>query len=155
MDEQESSFPKISHPRRISWLTIFLALLTVVAFIAVSRPDMGYYEYSGMGAREIWSGSPVVPQMMDSAVSYPSSAAPSSIPGSMMDNAMYERGVEYDPYYLYPSPNASVKDTRELLKVNYSAAMQTRDVQGLTRRVETTVRGHGGRLDQISSASEN
>src|SRR3989338_253888 len=156
MVEQSSVLPRISHPRRISWVTIFLALLTAVAFIAVSRPDMGYYAYSGMGGSfRTTSVDPAVPQMMDvSGVSYTSNAVPSSAPPAMMDNAMYERGVEYDPYYLYPSPNASAKDTRELLKVNYSAAMQTRDVQGLTRRVETTVRGHGGRIDQISSASE-
>src|SRR3990172_9364400 len=54
----------------------------------------------------------------------------------------------------YPNPNVPVNDTREFLKVYYSAFMRTRDVQGLTRRVETTIRGYGGRIDQESSSPQ-
>lgn len=64
-------------------------------------------------------------------------------------NIDYAYAPDYYPYP-YPGGDVPVTDERELLKVNYSASMQTRDVTGLTRRVETTVRGHDGRIDQIS-----
>lgn len=59
-------------------------------------------------------------------------------------------------YYPYPyqNPDVPVGDTREFLKVYYNASMQTRDVPALTRRVETIVRGHSGRIDQESSSSK-
>lgn len=59
-------------------------------------------------------------------------------------------------YYPYPyqNPDVPVGDTREFLKVYYNAYMQTRDVPALTRKVETTVRGHSGRIDQQSSSSK-
>lgn len=59
-------------------------------------------------------------------------------------------------YYPYPyqNPEVPATDTREFLKVYYNASMRTRDVQGLTRRVETTVRGYDGRIDQESSTSQ-
>src|SRR3990167_11466300 len=59
----------------------------------------------------------------------------------------------YYPYRYY-NPDVPVTDAREFLKVNYNATMQTRDVQGLTRRVETTVRGYSGRIDQESSSPQ-
>ncbi len=56
----------------------------------------------------------------------------------------------------YPSyiqaADASINDTREFLKTNYNADMHSRDVQGIVKRVETTVRGYGGRVDQTSSS---
>jgi hypothetical protein len=60
---------------------------------------------------------------------------------------------DYYPYP-YPNPDVPVTDTREFLKIYYSASMQTRDVPALTRRVETTVRGYDGRIDNESSAEK-
>ncbi len=60
----------------------------------------------------------------------------------------------YPDYYPYPNPSVPANDTRELLKVSYGATMRARDVQGLTRRVETTVRGYSGRIDQESSSPQ-
>lgn len=57
-------------------------------------------------------------------------------------------------YYPGYSGNGAVTDTRELLKTSYSATMQTRDVQTLTRKVETTVRGNGGRIDSTSASKD-
>jgi chromosome segregation ATPase len=48
----------------------------------------------------------------------------------------------------------SASDTREFQKISYSASMQTRDVQGLTRRAETIIRGHEGRVDNVSSSKQ-
>ena len=57
----------------------------------------------------------------------------------------------YPPYY---DQNVPITDQREFLKIYYSASMRTRDVEGLTRRVETTVRGYDGRIDQESSSPQ-
>src|SRR3989344_8448981 len=73
----------------------------------------------------------------------------------MMDTSMSgapARGMYYP--YPYPNPDVPVTDTREFLKTYYSASMRTRDVPVLTRRVETTVRGYGGRIDQESSSAQ-
>ncbi len=63
-------------------------------------------------------------------------------------------GVDMYYPYPYPNPDVPVTDTREFLKIYYNANMRTRDVQGLTRRVETTVRGYAGRIDQESSSPQ-
>ncbi len=122
-----------SRRQRISWLTVVLALLAVVTFFAISRPDVLYVspmEFSGGGIESTGSSVAVPPTGM----------------------GISEVGL--DRYYPYPDYNKGVPatDTREFLKVNYDASIQTRDVQGLTRRVETIVRGHGGRIDQVSSS---
>ena len=146
MDEQASTLPRISHPRRISWLTIILALLAVGTFFAISNSNSGYYY--------------PVPMMggVEYTTSYDTVSAPSMARGGFTDDlvptsvqSVMGGGMQPD-YYPYPSPNVPASDTRELLKVNYNASMQTRDVQGLTRRVETTVRGYDGRIDQESSS---
>lgn len=143
-DEQQPVPFKVSHPRRISWLTIVLALLTIGTFLAIAGPDTRYYFPQGMGG----------------GVSY-TTAEPSTVAGRMMFNevsvqtsaSMMGRDLaDSSAYYPYPNPSVPATDTREFLKVNYDASMQTRDVQGLTRRVETTVRGYDGRVDQVSSS---
>ena len=118
------SNPKGQFPRYVSWLTIVLALLAIGTFIAVSNPGSQYV--TPMGIR---GGVP-------SAV---------GMGGPMMDTSVY---------YPNPNPDVPVTDTREFMKVNYSASMRTRDVPGLTRRVETTVRGFSGRIDQESSSAQ-
>ncbi|MFA6272935.1 MAG: DUF4349 domain-containing protein [Candidatus Paceibacterota bacterium] len=123
-------------PRRVSWLTVVLALLAVGTLVAVSRPGVYYATRMGIdgGMMENSSGSGAVP--------------PSAVDMPMMDGDVSNK---YYPYP-YPSPDVPITDTREFLKIYYNASMQTRDVQGLTRRVETTVRGYDGRIDQQSSS---
>ncbi|MDO8575825.1 MAG: DUF4349 domain-containing protein [bacterium] len=152
-DEQSSASFQVSHPRRVSWLTIVLALLAVGTFLAIAQPNAQYYVPQMMDGLllgpgpKISSTDPIVPQGIQ--VDYAeSSYAPTSVQGSMMDSRAYYP-------YPYPSPDVPVTDTREFLKVNYNASMQTRDVQGLTRRVETTVRGYDGRVDQESSSPQS
>ncbi|HEY4514439.1 MAG TPA: DUF4349 domain-containing protein [Candidatus Paceibacterota bacterium] len=61
------------------------------------------------------------------------------------------------PYYPYPygGEEVPVTDTREFLKRDYHATMRTREVPELARRIETTVRGFGGRIDQVESSSKS
>src|SRR3989338_1007359 len=139
-------------PRRISWLTIVLVLLALGSFVAIARPSsyypmpMGYGE--GGGSRGVVEDSvsyspPSMPSkpMYDMGATNGASMAPQGMPGR-------------EAYYPYPYPGQDVPitDTREFLKVNYNAEMRTRDVGGLVRRVETTVRGYDGRIDQESSS---
>ncbi|MCR4281003.1 MAG: DUF4349 domain-containing protein, partial [Candidatus Kaiserbacteria bacterium] len=139
--------PKRFRPKRVSWLTIVLALLAVGTFFAISGqgrgypiPIMGGVGYSG--SAETVPPSPAGAPMMDTGAS----------------NVSYKDGMmvpDRYPYpYPYPNPDVPVTDTREFLKVYYNASMQTRDVQGLTRRVVTTVRGYDGRIDNESSSQQ-
>ncbi len=132
--------------RRVSWLTIVLGLLTIITFIAVARPSYRYIVSPGMqgGYLEDSSGERVVPP---TAVSVPSKGV--NMPSAPMQDQMGSNA--YYPYP-YPNPEVPVTDTREFLKTYYNASMLTRDVQGLTRRVVTTVRGYDGRVDQESSS---
>lgn len=121
-------------PHYVSWLTIVLAIIAIIAFFIVSNPNVGYPV--PMGVRESSSGKAV--PMMYGSVSAPSAGMVSP---------------DYYPYP-YPNPEVPVTDTREFLKVYYNASMRTRDVPALTRRVETTVRGYDGRIDNESSAEK-
>ncbi|MFA5954490.1 MAG: hypothetical protein WC817_03090 [Patescibacteria group bacterium] len=130
--------------QRTSWLTVILAILTVVTFIAVSNPGVRYAVQ--LGTRGV---------MMENAGS---SGAVPSVPADVstksIDGLNYPEQGMMDLSYPYPyqNPDVPVTDTRELMKTYYSASMRTRDVQGLTRRVETTVRGYSGRIDQQASS---
>lgn len=123
-------------PWGLSWLTVVLALLAIGTFIAVSEPSRGYPYPVPMGGGV--EGGSVPPMMGDTSVS----------------SAPARGGMAPDIYYPYPYPGTDVPvtDTREFLKVYYNASMLTRDVSALTRRVETTVRGYDGRIDQESSS---
>ena len=152
MADDQSSPPQ--RTRHVSWLTVVLALLAIGTFIAVSRPDMRYYgiptmgggvmEYSGKGL------APMPPTVADVPMRDIGVSNAVSVQGTMASPAYYPDKYPY-PYY---NPEVPVTDTREFLKVSYGASMQTRDVQGLTRRVETTVRGYDGRIDQESSSPQ-
>ena len=133
MPPQEPRRPKHHFP----WIAVILAVVALIAFVASAPEQRGFVNMMTGGSYGVENSSPVPPpniEMMQTDGSAASRIAPD--------------------YYPYPSPNVPASDTRELLKVNYNATMQTRDVQGLTRRVETTVRGHSGRIDNISSAKE-
>ncbi|MDO8482157.1 MAG: DUF4349 domain-containing protein [bacterium] len=133
-------------PRYISWLTIVLALLAIGTFLAISSPGVRYATPMGIGGgAETGAVPPTYAGISakDTSVSY----APSQ--GMMGPDAYY-----YPYPYPYPSPDVPVTDTREFLKVYYNASMRTRDVPNLTRRVETTVRGYDGRIDQESSSPQ-
>jgi len=134
MNEYNNNQNKFSL-RRASWLTIVLAVLTVIAFFAVSDRSIQYaVPMMGVGVTESSGGAKLV--------------APTAVGAPMMDSSIYYPRP-------YNNPDVSVTDTREFLKIYYSAYMRTRDVQGLTRRVETTVKGYSGRIDQESVSTKS
>jgi len=126
----DQTTPKSFLPGHLSWLTVVLALLALGTFIAVSGPGV---RYGG-----------IIPMMQETGgVQMGVSSAPGA---GMMRPDVYP--------YPYPNSDVPITDTREFLKIYYNASMRTRDVQGLTRRVETTVRGYSGRIDQESLSSQ-
>lgn len=126
----------------LSWLTIVLGIITIGTLIAVSGPGVRYYGDVMMGNSYGKGGG----------VAYPTSEG--SVPSSVT-SAPSVGMMRPDIYpYPYPNPEVPVTDTREFLKMYYNAMMRTRDVPSLTRRVETTVRGYSGRIDQESSSPE-
>ncbi|MFA7309761.1 MAG: DUF4349 domain-containing protein [Candidatus Paceibacterota bacterium] len=147
-------------PRRISWLTIVLALLAVGTFIAISGPDVRYYVPAGMGGgvMRTTATSPVMPQSVQVSGGRTSYDEVSVSPQAMRNesgitvSSISSNSKMMPPDVYYYQQGVPATDTREFLKVNYSASMQTRDVPALTRRVETTVRGYDGRIDQENSS---
>jgi len=124
MDTDPTVRPFRSH--NLSWLTIMLAVATVITFFITANPDM----------------SGPIPVMMGN---YKEGSTGSGAP------SMPARDMSIAPdYYPYPGTTPDAGDTREFLKTNYSAEMLTRNLESLSRRVLTTVRGHGGRIDQES-----
>ena len=140
MENNDQSKSQQFSVKNISWLTITLALLAVGTCIAVSGPRGGYgVSMMGGGWAEDYGGVKTSPPI-----------AP-SIPqenGSVSSDA--PRGMPVPDMYPYPYPEVPATDTREFLKVYYSVSLSTRNVPDLTRRVETIVRGHEGRIDQQS-----
>ncbi len=125
-------------PWHLSWLTVILGIITIGTFLAISGPGVQY----------------AYPMMGGGTVGYEKNTVSAPSAPSVQDVSV--TGMMRPDYYPYPYPGTDVPvtDTREFLKIYYNASMQTRDVPALTRRVETTVRGHDGRIDNQSSAEK-
>jgi len=161
--------------RRVPWLALFFLLLAIISYWNLPGQWQGGVVYN---TREIVPPMAMAPTSVGYAgggtvthgsvnVSYSTNAAPTpagmpSVPPMMGDvqsiqgDAMVSggsSGVMMPSYPMpYPGTDASANDTREFNKIFYNAQMQTRDVQGLTKRIETVVRGHAGRVDNTSSS---
>ncbi len=143
MNSEQTSYKGLL-PKHFSWLTIILAILTIVTFFSI---------YNSQGYYNIMPTSIVGTAVMDydTRVSVPPTAGMPEMQGGSV--SVSSKGADM-MYYPYPNPEVPVTDTREFLKIYYSANMRTRDVQGLTNRVETTVRGYDGRVDNQSISSK-
>jgi hypothetical protein len=69
---------------------------------------------------------------------------------ALPEDAAYKQNSNY----LSPSNNLPISDAREFLKKDYNATIRTRDVETLTTRVQTMVRGFNGRVDGSSSSEK-
>lgn len=118
----------------LSWLTIVLGVLTIVTFLAV--PNSARYV-------------PFLSNLTSTSYSGGMGGAPKA--GVAVPESASSRPAYYPPYGGGDVPST---DTREFLKRYYNADLLSRDVTGLTRRVETTVRGHSGRVDSESTGKE-
>ncbi len=70
-----------------------------------------------------------------------------------LDSAALPDEIKTAPPLFQDTAEISARDTREYLKTDYSAGVETRAVTKLTLQLETLVRGHGGRIDSFSSNS--
>ena len=117
-----------SAPRRFPWLSLAFGSLAVLIFFLNSSP--------------IQRIGPV-----------PQSFLPES-KTSTGGFALPNTSKMLPDYYPYSGTGAPITDNREFLKTDYSATLRSRDISGLTGRVETTVRGFGGRVDGSSRAEK-
>ncbi len=177
MTNATSSAPRYSwRPRNVSLLTIVLALITIVSFFVIASESPQYRVWREYAVSNSVSYGGVTPPSMPTSAPMPMGTpaydgaesgygsaraidvSSANVPMAQSMGGGVSADMAYAPdYYPYPYPGGDVPvtDTRELLKINYNASMQTRDVAGLTRRVETTVRGHEGRIDQISASPQS
>lgn len=131
MIPNDEGAPSPSKTPRVSWLSLVLLVLAILTFFVISG---GFDKTTMLGIGS--SDSLLAPQ------------APSEYQDGMMPDS-----YPMPPRYGYGDVSAT--DTREFLKIGYHATLRTRAVQELTRRVETTVRGFSGRIDQISSSQKS
>lgn len=115
--------------RRMPWLSLALAGAAVVVLVIFSNLSPAVYKYTSV---QNGSGGFAVP---DAAMS---PAAPESLLKRILPN---------------PFPSAPITDSREYLKTDYYSTIRTRHVHELVSRLQTIVRGFGGRVD-ASSFSE-
>jgi len=93
---------------------------------------------------------PTVPAEKNQSVEYSSGVASNGMMVPVKDM------VVYDQYYPYPEQkNPNITDIREFSKIYYNSTLQTREVNEMTSRVETVVRGFGGRVDSSSSGKKS
>lgn len=135
--------------RNIPWLTLALIALAVISYVFISRPPQGVVTPIEMMRGGVTSGSPIVPK----TVQAPTNDVMMAEGQAGTQNSAMMRAPGYYPQP-YQNPTPSITDTREFLKMNYKAQMRTRNVQELTKRVETTVRGYDGRVDETSSSQK-
>jgi hypothetical protein len=69
-------------------------------------------------------------------------------------NSSRSKLSDYMPSSKYGNNQASISDTREFLKTDYNASIQTRDVNKVVRFVENAIKGADGRVDNISSSEK-
>ncbi|MEK7616210.1 MAG: DUF4349 domain-containing protein [Patescibacteria group bacterium] len=63
----------------------------------------------------------------------------------------YDRSLSY-PAYTNEIP---ITDDREFLKMNYRTDIRTRNVSEMSRRIQTIIHGHDGRIDSLQVSPKN
>ena len=133
--------------QRTPWFSIAFAGLAGLVFI--------------LNSGVIQKGTPGVDVPMATQTSAGVAIAPAAMPASRgyaeeSDSSIANQAYKgmMPEYYPYPQPTVPANDIREFLRTDYSAQIRTRNTTDLTRRVETTVRGFGGRVDNSRSSSK-
>ena len=142
----ESVPPEMSAaPRHLPWLSFALTgFAALVLLVSWSGVDRGRGEKNAPFTDIPLIGMPAAEPRGADALPEQSSLAPS-------------RGKESAPDFMprsWPEPNIPITDPREFLKTDYRALMRTRRVEELARRIETTARGFGGRMDSMTSSKK-
>ncbi|MDO8462686.1 MAG: hypothetical protein Q7S96_00220 [bacterium] len=125
---------RVTAPLRLPFLPLALAGTAVIALLVVSRTSyVATYQADTNGVRT-----------SDSALGL-------GIAGPELSTEHWSQ-APYSEFEPIPRPpdKAPIVDDRELLRTDYRATMRTRRVQEDGQRVQTIIRGHGGRIDQLS-----
>jgi peptidoglycan hydrolase CwlO-like protein len=145
---------KISHNTlRLPWSSFVFAAMAVVALIVAlpknsTSPVVPDYQ-------SLTSGQAVVSSLAQPmANSAPSAAANSPVRSENLKSKSTNDVYSQRTHELPETQNIPANDSREFLKTDYSANVQTRDVQKMATTLQTTVKGFDGRVDSISSSQD-
>lgn len=131
------------------WLSLALTGVAVILFIATS-PTFKTSRYKDTPTNGNTSRDSVLRPADEKSISTDLGLATGSSGFVGMPSI-----IDPSPYpFPIPSPDVPITDTREFIKTNYNATMRTREVETLIQRVQTTIRGFGGRVDSSSSSKE-
>lgn len=136
------SVNKIMPPNniRLPWLSVTFASLSVISFILFATNQKTI----------------VSPQLAkkNNIVSEPTSTSSQTDSGlSLQQSESAKNSSTFFP--AQPPAEIPITDNRELLKTDYSANIESRHVIKLTERLQTTIRGFGGRVDTSYSNKES
>lgn len=124
----------MGHPIRIPWLALASTGLAVVIFFVQNTPSpapMRKFQTTQSGA----------------GASFKNAASSSSLGFESVSSLPSLREPVIDYFRPVPTP---ASDTREFLKTDYHATIKTRRVEEIGNRIQTIVRGYGGRIDSSS-----
>jgi len=128
---------------RLPWASFAFTALAIAALI-IAVPKSGNMRQSAVTSQTYQSGGAPVAMLVPEQNGQ-GAASLQAVP----DNNSYAfKSVPPQPQ------DVPAADNRELLKTDYSADVQTRDVRQMAARLQTTVRGFNGRVDSISSAND-
>ena len=134
---------------RRPWLTIICASLAVIVFF-VSRnitPPIVSPLSSVVPMNRLDSVNQGVEDLGIQYAQYPMQATGLSYTDFPAPIRYLNSAIKTIDGLFHPAP---VSDTREFLKTDYHATIQTRQAEELARRIQTMVRGYGGRIDSAS-----
>jgi hypothetical protein len=130
----------------------------------ISASDLGIEYNPGLGSNDIndmrETRLGIIMQKIGLIDATDESSAPQSASSIGSETATIEDNLygSYEPIYggggyPYPYPNQDVNytDTREYLKVFYQTTIKSRAVDTLAGRIQTIIRGYGGRVDSASA----
>jgi predicted nucleic acid-binding Zn-ribbon protein len=144
--------------KRLPWLSFGFTALAVLTFIinsqtiSVDRLTKNTGVMYGTNSESVMPPTTAaIPEAKNQSAEYASGAVPGNTMGAPARDV-----VIYNPYYPYPyQQNPNITDTREFSKIYYNSTLQTRKVYEVVSRVETTVRGFGGRVDSSNSGEKS
>ena len=142
---------------RIPWLAVIFGAIALYTFFQIAnqgRYGGGVYDVGVSSSNVIPPSAAIAPTSMREAGGPTNVAYPADMKAAQGTASMAPTPAMYPNPYPYSGGNPAVTDTREFNKIYYNATMRTRDVPGLTRLIETTVRGNGGRVDNTSSSEK-
>jgi uncharacterized protein len=162
LSEVPNHYTKVasSRPRPTPWLSFGFAVMAVFVFL-VNMTDPknvmtdglskvfhgGVYNTVSNGMMVAPSEAPTPPPAVREESMTNQSPSGVTAPSIAYNQGAYD---SYSPPY-YGGGEPTISDTREFLKTNYNATIQTRDVGDMTMRVENIVHILDGRVDGSSS----